>query len=159
MGPYALRGVAARGSSRNAVRSGPVCCHVSVSTQTLPQPHTCTGYDGAGVLDMLRTATVADWLHAGPCCGTACCTVPLAAGETQYFEYEIKKLKPSTPYVIKVKTGDDPAVGGGEGNGGGGSEVRSDKMGTVSAEEERTRDNDMRNFVGGSTATPMGPLP
>ncbi|KAG2492161.1 hypothetical protein HYH03_009652 [Edaphochlamys debaryana] len=58
------------------------------------------------------------------------------AGEVQYFEYEIKKLKPSTQYVIKIKTADDSC------------EVRSDKMGTVSLEEERTRDNDMRNFVG-----------
>ncbi|PNH07860.1 hypothetical protein TSOC_005626 [Tetrabaena socialis] len=57
-------------------------------------------------------------------------------GEVQYFEYEIKKLKPSTQYVIKIKTSDDA------------SEVRSDKMGSVSLEEERTRDNDMRNFVG-----------
>ncbi|KAG2452767.1 hypothetical protein HYH02_002997 [Chlamydomonas schloesseri] len=59
-------------------------------------------------------------------------------GEVQYFEYEIKKLKPSTQYVIKIKTSD----------AGESAEVRSDKMGTVSYEEERTRDNDMRNFVG-----------
>ncbi|KAG2427769.1 hypothetical protein HXX76_012094 [Chlamydomonas incerta] len=59
-------------------------------------------------------------------------------GEVQYFEYEIKKLKPSTQYVIKIKTSD----------AGEAAEVRSDKMGTVSLEEERTRDNDMRNFVG-----------
>lgn len=53
-------------------------------------------------------------------------------------QYEIKKLKPSTQYVIKIKTSD----------AGESAEVRSDKMGTVSYEEERTRDNDMRNFVG-----------
>ncbi|GFR52333.1 hypothetical protein Agub_g14873 [Astrephomene gubernaculifera] len=58
------------------------------------------------------------------------------AGEVQYFEYEIKKLKPSTQYVVKVKTGDDA------------TEVRSDKMGTVSLEEERNRNNVMSNFVG-----------
>ncbi|GIL65192.1 hypothetical protein Vafri_18990 [Volvox africanus] len=57
-------------------------------------------------------------------------------GEAQYFEYEIKKLKPSTQYVVKVKTSDEA------------SEVRSDKVVTISREEERNRDNDMRNFVG-----------
>ncbi|EFJ47792.1 hypothetical protein VOLCADRAFT_91763 [Volvox carteri f. nagariensis] len=57
-------------------------------------------------------------------------------GEAQYFEYEIKKLKPSTQYVVKIKTNDDSC------------EVRSDKMVTISREEERTRDNDMANFVG-----------
>ncbi|GIL84738.1 hypothetical protein Vretifemale_13354, partial [Volvox reticuliferus] len=57
-------------------------------------------------------------------------------GEAQYFEYEIKKLKPSTQYVVKIKTSDDS------------SEVRADKVVTISREEERNRDNDMRNFVG-----------
>ncbi|GLC54642.1 hypothetical protein PLESTB_000890700 [Pleodorina starrii] len=57
-------------------------------------------------------------------------------GEAQYFEYEIKKLKPSTQYVVKIKTSDDS------------SEVRLDKLVTISREEERTRDNDMCNFKG-----------
>lgn len=57
-------------------------------------------------------------------------------GEVMYFEYEIKKLKPSTQYIVKIKTGDDAP------------EVKSEKMGTISLEEERTRNNDMHNFKG-----------
>lgn len=49
----------------------------------------------------------------------------------------LPSLQPSTQYVIKVKTTDDAA------------DVRSDKFGTISVEEERTRNNDMQNFRGG----------
>ncbi|MEW5308561.1 MAG: hypothetical protein WDW38_000510 [Sanguina aurantia] len=55
---------------------------------------------------------------------------------SRYFEYEIKRLKPSSLYVVKIKASD------------GGVTLRSDKMSTISLEEERTRNVDMANFAG-----------
>uniref|UniRef100_A0A7S0RT32 Fibronectin type-III domain-containing protein n=1 Tax=Chlamydomonas leiostraca TaxID=1034604 RepID=A0A7S0RT32_9CHLO len=56
--------------------------------------------------------------------------------ETEYFELELRKLRPSTQYVIKVRSED--------GRWG----VRSDRLSTLSVEEERARDTEMSNFVG-----------
>lgn len=50
---------------------------------------------------------------------------------------QIKRLKPSSLYVVKIKASD------------GGVTLRSDKMSTISLEEERTRNVDMANFAGG----------
>lgn len=53
-------------------------------------------------------------------------------------------LQPNTQYLIKVKTSDDRV------------HARSDKIATISADEERTRDSDMTNF-GGEPADMMCP--
>ncbi len=52
----------------------------------------------------------------------------------------------SLQYIVKVKTGDDAP------------EVKSEKMGTISLEEERTRNNDMQNFKGMTLGLPSSCL-
>lgn len=48
----------------------------------------------------------------------------------------MKRLKPSSLYVVKIKASD------------GGVTLRSEKLSTISLEEERTRNVDMANFAG-----------
>ncbi len=68
--------------------------------------------------------------------------------QAEYFEVELKRLKPSTAYVVKVRTdGSGPAPSGGNGA----SErfaVRSDRLLTLGLEEERTRNAEMAAFAG-----------
>ncbi|GFH10685.1 uncharacterized protein HaLaN_06044, partial [Haematococcus lacustris] len=65
----------------------------------------------------------------------------LGAAPTEYYELEIKKLKPSTAYVVKIKSE-------GPGEGGEGLAVRSERLLTLSVEEERNRDIEMAAFAG-----------
>ncbi|KAJ9519026.1 hypothetical protein QJQ45_026296 [Haematococcus lacustris] len=65
----------------------------------------------------------------------------LGAAPTEYYELEIKMLKPSTAYVVKIKSE-------GPGEGGEGLAVRSERLLTLSVEEERNRDIEMAAFAG-----------
>ncbi|KAL6758711.1 hypothetical protein V8C86DRAFT_2589425, partial [Haematococcus lacustris] len=74
----------------------------------------------------------------------------LGAAPTEYYELEIKKLKPSTAYVVKIKSE-------GPGEGGEGLAVRSERLLTLSVEEERNRDIEMAAFAGQWLGHPLQP--